>query len=173
MSHELESIRVNCLLYLDDFIQAELADYVGDLTKFRRGEVLRSILVKGWLQYKEDMGIGLDDDEIVNLLQERNKKIKNNKKPHKKNKSVTPKENKNVAKTSNLKENEIKDKENEEENKVDNETKSESESESNSVIEEKEENGDDSNNKELVKDDNEGSKEKENRSRDPFKNLKL
>jgi primosomal protein N' len=74
MSHNIDSIKISCLLYLDRPMQADLSDFLSDLTPSRKGEVLRELLENGWKKYKEENGVGLDPEEFAQLIIENNKK---------------------------------------------------------------------------------------------------
>lgn len=54
MSKDLSSERVTFLLYLDDPIQSEIIDYLIDLNRSRKGEVLREIIVMGWEKFNKE-----------------------------------------------------------------------------------------------------------------------
>jgi len=76
MSHNIDSVKISCLLYLDRPMQADLSDFLSDLTPSRKGEVLREILENGWQKYKEENGVGLDPEEFAQLIIEKNNKKK-------------------------------------------------------------------------------------------------
>jgi primosomal protein N' len=80
MSHNIDSIKISCLLYLDRPMQADLSDFLSDLTPSRKGEVLREILENGWQKYKNENGVGLDPEDFAQLIIENNNKKKERKK---------------------------------------------------------------------------------------------
>lgn len=80
MSHNIDSVKISCLLYLDRPMQADLSDFLSDLTPSRKGEVLREILENGWQKYKEENGVGLDPEEFAQLIIENNNRKKERKK---------------------------------------------------------------------------------------------
>jgi hypothetical protein len=61
-------------------MQADLSDFLSDLTPSRKGEVLREILENGWQKYKEENGVGLDPEEFAQLIIENNNRKKERKK---------------------------------------------------------------------------------------------
>lgn len=86
MSKNLNSERITFLLYLDDPIQSEIIDYLIDLNRSRKGEVLREIILMGWEKFnKEKLS--------KNKIKRKNKKeniYNNGKISNKKEQNVTP-----------------------------------------------------------------------------------
>ena len=60
MSQGMYKEKINFLLYLDDPIQAEIADYLSELSPSRKGEVLRQIITTGWTSFKKQMNLEVE-----------------------------------------------------------------------------------------------------------------
>lgn len=88
MSRNIDSMKISCLLYFDRPMQADLSDFLSDLTPSRKGEVLREILENGWQEYKKNNGVGLNPNEFAEMIAEKQKN-KNKNKPLRKTKKAT------------------------------------------------------------------------------------
>lgn len=70
MSQSIDKEKVTFLLYLDDPHQAEILDYLSELSPSRKGEVLRQILVSGWSSFKKNMNL---ESEVVKTVKVKQK----------------------------------------------------------------------------------------------------